>query len=62
MAKYEILTWDIDLQKWTPQRGCPQFVEGRNELRRAMRTLNRLGYPDDSPCLSVERWPSESRQ
>lgn len=41
---YQILTWDMDEQRYTPQIGVPEFVTGQLGLRKAVRMLRNLGY------------------
>lgn len=42
--RYAVLTWDIEREKFTPQRGVPCVVTGQLELRRALRSLQQMGY------------------
>lgn len=64
--RYRVLTWDLDLQKWTPQIGIPRRTFTRAELvKTILPKLNDMGYQCDeseidepdgsgSPCLSIE--------
>lgn len=42
--RYRVLTWDVDLQKFTPQIGVRQGPYSLWGLRRAVRKLRDLGY------------------
>ena len=42
--KYRILTWDIDEQEYTPQKGVPQVARSWRGLLRACRKLRAMGY------------------
>jgi len=65
--KYRVLTWDIDQQKFTPQKGVRSGPYTLFGLRKAIKKLRALGYsahrkfsPDhysgySDPCVSVER-------
>lgn len=41
---YQIRTWDTDLQRFTPQTGCPTHAHGPGELKRAIRLLRAMMY------------------
>jgi hypothetical protein len=43
-ARYFVTTWDIDLQQFTPQRGCPTGPYSKWGVRKALRRLQELGY------------------
>jgi len=45
MMTYSILTWDMELEHWTPQEGVPHTGLTIHELRRSMRLLQEQGYP-----------------
>jgi hypothetical protein len=64
--RYRVLTWDIDLQKFTPQKGVRSGPYTLFGLRKALRKLREMGYsarrvfdPDhcgwSDPCVLVER-------
>jgi hypothetical protein len=55
---YSVGTWDCDSQAFTPQAGLlgPSINITKQELRRRLKELRRLGYP----CDRV-RWPDGSR-
>ena len=42
--KYDVLTWDSELQKWTPQAGVRRGPYTLFGLRKAIRKLRYLGY------------------
>lgn len=42
--KYEITTWDTDLQKYTPQKGVRKGPYTLFGLRKAIRKLRSMGY------------------
>ena len=42
--KYEILTWDIDRQDFTPQQGVRRGPYTLFGLRKAIRALRECGY------------------
>ena len=44
-VKYDVLTWDVERQEWTPQQGVRRGPYTLWGLRRALRTLQQLGYP-----------------
>ncbi len=44
MPKYEVLTWDMDKQAWTPQHGVRRGPYTRWGLRRALRKLKAMNY------------------
>jgi hypothetical protein len=55
--KYEVLTWDAEKEKFTPQQGVrrgPYTIFG---LRKAFRKLQRIGY--DTSRGSVSVWVEE---
>lgn len=57
-AKYEVLTWDMDKQKWTPQIGVRRGPYTLWGLRKALRKLRDMGYSiqrANAPCVYVER-------
>ena len=41
---YSVLTWDIEIQRWTPQDGVPSHGLTIQELRKSMRMLRNMGY------------------
>jgi hypothetical protein len=43
--KYEVLTWDTELQKFTPQVGVRRGPYSLWGLKRALRKLQNMGYP-----------------
>ena len=43
-ARYRVLTWDVDLQKYTPQKGVRQGPYSLFGLRKALRKLKAMGY------------------
>lgn len=45
--RYEVLTWDIDKQTWTPQQGVRRGPYSLWGLKRAMRKLQSIGYRCD---------------
>lgn len=53
---YDVLTWDIDKQKFTPQRGVRRGPYTLFGLRKALRKLGNMGYAGShrEPCVSVE--------
>jgi hypothetical protein len=64
--RYRVLTWDIDLQKFTPQKGVRSGPYTLFGLRKALRKLREMGYSahrtfdpdhcgDSDPCVLVER-------
>ena len=67
--RYRVLTWDIEEQKWTPQKGVRSGPYTLFGLRKALRELRRMGYPCNrdflgyqehgysDPCVLVERIP-----
>lgn len=57
---YQIRTWCMDSQRFTPQTGCPSRVTGPGELNRAIRLLRDMGYSLRDPCLDVERVEEKS--
>jgi hypothetical protein len=55
-ARYEVLTWDMDLQQFTPQQGLPPGPFSLFGLRRALRTLRAMGYgADRDDCSTLVR-------
>jgi hypothetical protein len=60
MAKvyYEVLTWDVRKEDFTPQIGVRRGPWSKWGLRRALRKLNRCGYDTDrhnAPSVLVLR-------
>lgn len=56
--KYDVTTWDTDLQRFTPQRGVRRGPYTLFGLRRALRTLRTMGYDikrEFAPSVLVER-------
>jgi hypothetical protein len=43
--RYEVLTWDTDKQKFTPQQGVRRGPYTLWGLKRALRKLQSYGYP-----------------
>lgn len=43
--RYEVLTWDIERQEWTPQQGVRKGPYTLWGLKRALRKLRAIGYP-----------------
>lgn len=41
---YRIMTWDTEVQEFTPQDGVPEIAKGWRGLRSAMRSLRLIGY------------------
>lgn len=41
---YEVLTWDMDKQKFTPQQGVRRGPWSKWGLRKALRALQQIGY------------------
>lgn len=57
-ARYEVTTWDIDLQKFTPQVGVRGEGLSKWELRLALRQLRNIGYDvkrNFAPSVLIER-------
>jgi len=52
-TKYEIRTWDADLQDFTKQNGVPCRVVGVAGLRKAMRSLQSMGYDRRGPSVLI---------
>jgi hypothetical protein len=55
---YRVTTWDMDLQKFTPQEGLKSEPYSKWEIREALRTLKGWGYDVKrafSPSVLVER-------
>lgn len=42
--RYEVLTWDMDLQQFTPQKGVRRGPYTQFGLRKALRKLQTMGY------------------
>ncbi len=61
VATYSVKTWDMDLQEFTPQNGVPAQVHGMGELRRALRSLQGMGYDGTKAdnAVLVEREPTK---
>ena len=62
--RYRVLTWDPDLEKWTPQIGVrcgPYTLWG---LRKPLRQLRELGYVGSykEPCVLVEEIDNDSHK
>ncbi len=41
---YDVLTWDMDRQEFTPQQGVRRGPWSKWGLRRALRKLQKMGY------------------
>ncbi len=54
--KYRVLTWDSDLQEFTPQRGVRSGPYSLFALRKPLRKLQTMGYSAcrDDPSVLVE--------
>lgn len=54
---YEVLTWDTDRDRFTPQRGVRRGPYTLFGLRKALRQLQGLGYPCNrqDPSVLVQR-------
>lgn len=54
-TKYYVYTWDIELQRFTPQIGVPYGPYTLFGLRVPMRELANMGYAGrgDDPCVLV---------
>ena len=55
--RYEVMTWDIDKQAFTPQIGVRRGPYKLFGLRRALRKLNEMGYDThraDAPSVLVQ--------
>lgn len=52
---YDVLTWDTDLQKFTPQTGVRRGPYTLFGTRRALRKLAQMGYAGrpSEPCVLV---------
>jgi hypothetical protein len=61
-AKYEVLTWDTEVQKFTPQLGVRRGPYTLFGLRKAVRKLRDLGDPaaTGDPMVLVQRLDDES--
>jgi hypothetical protein len=61
--RYEVLTWDSERQRFTPQRGVRRGPYSLWGLKRALRKLQGFGYPcnyrshdcDGDPAVTVGR-------
>lgn len=61
--RYEVLTWDMDKQAFTPQQGVRRGPYTIHGLRRALRKLREMGYScnyssaheSGDPAVSVGR-------
>lgn len=55
--RYEVLTWDTDLEEFTPQDGVRKGPYTLFGLRKAIRALQKLGYDGyrNDPSILVER-------
>lgn len=56
--RYEVTTWDMDLQAFTPQRGVQCGPYSKWGLRCALRKLFRMGYEvrrRGAPSVLVQR-------
>jgi hypothetical protein len=42
--RYDVTTWDIEREKFTPQRGVRRGPWSKWGLRKALRRLNEMGY------------------
>ncbi len=60
-TQYSILTWDTNLEKYTPQDGVPELVTGFRGLIAAIRLLREAGYSADrnhcssDPAVLIEK-------
>jgi len=57
--KYNVTTWDLDKQMWTPQKGVRKGPYSKWGLRKALRALRNLGYDTNRRCafyVYVERY------
>ncbi len=62
-SRYNVTTWDIDLQEYTPQAGMKQPAANitLDQLRPALEELRTMGYTahrtrdDSDPFVLVER-------
>lgn len=62
--KYSVLTYDWNLQKFTPQDGVSPGPYSQFELRRALRALRKLGYDvtrHGGFCVLVEKVKEASK-
>jgi hypothetical protein len=56
VATFRVLTWDTDLQEFTPQDGVDPGPYTLFGLRPALRQLREMGYGGwQSPCVLVDR-------
>lgn len=53
--EYKVTTWDIELQKFTPQKGVAPFRKNFASLLRALRKLGTMGYAWGDPSVAVDR-------
>jgi hypothetical protein len=56
--KYEVLTWDMEKQDFTPQRGVRRGPYSQFGLRRPLRVLEAMGYDikrSFAPSVLVKR-------
>ena len=62
VPRYEVLTWDAELQRFTPQLGVSPGPYTLFGLRPALRLLRDMGYPADrdDPFVLVELLPEEN--
>ena len=51
--KYRVLTWDAELQRFTPQLGVKPGPYTRFGLRKPLRKLQTMGYSADRNDYSV---------
>lgn len=56
--RYEVLTWDADTQKFTPQQGVRRGPYSLWGLKRALRKLQEMGYPCDYSSNEAQGDPS----
>ncbi len=59
-AKYYVRTWDMDLQRFTPQQGVRTGPYSLFGLRAALRKLRTMGYDIKrtfAPSVLIERRP-----
>lgn len=66
MSFYALLTWDTDLEEWTPQEGVRDRHLSLGELRRSLRLLRAAGYSarrgDPSVRIEEDWWPLVERR
>ena len=56
--RYQVTTWDMETQSFTPQKGVRKGPYSLFGLRKALRKLQAMGYDiarDDAPSVLVER-------